>query len=153
VIFSVAMSTIDSMLLTVGSLVTRDAARGLLGINLSTATEFIVARWATMTFLGLGTLVAFTGIGRGAIVPWVTMSASIATLLLWPLLGTVWKRATREGAIAAMCLGFLAICVMRFTEIGAGLPVGYATVGFLVGGASFVGVSLLTGRSSHLAAG
>ena len=153
VVFAVAMSTIDSVLLTVGSLVTRDATRSLLGIELTTATEFNVARWATMTFLGLGTLVAVTAIGRGAIVPWVTMSASVATLLLWPLLGTVWTRATREGAIAAMCLGFFAVCLMRFTEIGAGLPVGYATVGFLVGGASFVSVSLLTGRSAHGASG
>lgn len=149
VIFAVAMSTIDSVLLAVGSLVTRDVLRGMLGFNLTTATEFTVARWVTMSFLGLGAFVAFTGIGRDAIVPWVTMGASIATLLLWPLLGTVWKRATREGVIAAMCLGFLTICVIRFTEIGAGLPVGYATVGFLVGGANFVCVSVLTSRSSH----
>lgn len=143
-IFAVAMSTIDSVLLAVGSLVTRDGLRGLLGINLTTATEFTVARWVTMSFLGLSAFVAFTGIGRGAMVPWVTMSASIATLLFWPLLGTVWRRATREGAIAAMCLGFLAICVVHFTKLGTQLPVGFATVGFLVGGASFFSVSLLT---------
>ncbi len=52
-----------------------------------------------------------------------------------------------------MGLGFSAICIMRFTEIGAGLPVEYTTVGFLVGGASFVSVSLLTGRSSPVASG
>ena len=146
IIFAVAMSTIDSVLLTVGSLVTRDALRGMLGFNLTTATEFTLARWVTMSFLGLGAFVAFTGIGRGAIVPWVTMGASIATLLLWPLLGTVWKRGTREGAIAAMCLGFLAICVVHLTGLRALLPVGFATVGFLVGGASFLSVSLLTSR-------
>ena len=147
VIFAVAMSTIDSVLLTVGSLVTRDVIRGLLGVNLATATEFTVARWVTMSFLGLGAFVAFTSVGRGAIVPWVTMGASIATLLLWPLLGTVWKLGTRQGAYAAMCLGFLAICAVFFTELGTQLPVGFATIGFLVGGVSFFGVSLMTSKS------
>ncbi len=109
VIFAVAMSTIDSVLLSVGSLVTRDIARGLMGIELTAIAEFRLARWVTMSFLGLCAVVVLTGIGRGAIVPWVTMSASIATLLIWPLLGTLWKPATREGVMAAMCLGLLAI--------------------------------------------
>jgi Na+/proline symporter len=132
------------MLLTVASLVTRDAVRGLLGIQLTEQSEFALARWVTVLFLGLSTVVVLTGIGRGAIVPWVIMSASIATLLLWPLLGTVWKGATRQGAIVAMCLGFLAICAVRFTALGTQLPVGFATVGFLVGGVSFFSVSLVT---------
>jgi SSS family solute:Na+ symporter len=144
VIFAVAMSTIDSVLLSVGSLVTRDIARGLLGIKLAPAAEFRLARLVTMSFLGLCAVVVLTGIGRGAIVPWVTMSASIATLLIWPLIGTLWKPAARQGAIAAMCLGFVAILTVNFTSLGAQLPVGFATVGFLVGGASFLAVTLLT---------
>ena len=144
VVFALAMSTIDSVLLTIGSLITRDTCHHLLGIKLSPSAEFILARWATVLFLALGAIVAFSAIGRSAIVPWVTMSASVVTLLLWPLLGTVWKGATRQGVVAAMVLGFLAICLVRFTELGTGLPVGFATVGFLVGGTSFLGVSLLT---------
>ncbi len=69
VVFALAMSTIDSMLLTVASLITRDAIRGLLGIQLTEQSEFAIARWTTVLFLGLGTVVVLTGIGRGAIVP------------------------------------------------------------------------------------
>ena len=53
---------------------------------------------------------------------------------------------TLEGAITAMCLGFLAICAVHLTKLRALLPVGVAAVGFLVGGTTFLGVSLLTSK-------
>ena len=153
VIFALAMSTADSMLLTTSSSVTRDCLRGLLGVTLTARQEFSLARWVTLGVLAIGTAVALTGIGQGAIVPWVTVSASMATLLLWPLLGTLWSGATRAGVVAAMGLGFLAICLVRFSELGRALPIGFATVGFFVGAASFLGVSFLTARDQKRAAG
>lgn len=151
VLFALAMSTIDSMLLTSSAIVTRDFCHHLLGLKLSAAREFALARWVALLLLLLASLIAFTGIGRSAIVPWVTMSASLATLLLWPLLGLAWSRATSKSVVAAMGLGFLSICVVYYSDLQEVLPVGFATVGFLVGGASFLVVTLCGPRRSKAA--
>ncbi|MES0826526.1 sodium:solute symporter family protein [Ruegeria sp. SCP11] len=148
VLFALTMSTIDSMLLTASSIVTRDFWCLLFGQELSTTRGFALARWMALLLLGLASMIAFTGIGRSAIVPWFTISAAVSTLLLWPLIGVFWQRATSQGVIAAMVLGFFAICTLRFTNLGAGVPLGFASVGFLVGAASFFSVSLLTAGHS-----
>ena len=137
-VFTLGMSTIDSMLLALSSLVSRDIWGGLLRREKSTQSAFVHGRWITLTFLILAALFAVTAIS-GAIIPWVTLSASFATLLLWPFLGMfVWKRVSTYGVIAAMSLGFLTICLTRFTALGQLLPFGFATAGFLVGAVCFI---------------
>ncbi len=144
-IFALAMSTIDSMLLALSSNATRDVWKGLLHKEGHPQSGFTRGRWITLAVLMVATLFALTAIGRGAITPWVTLGASIATLFLWPFLGIfVWKRATAYSVIAAMCLGFLAICFARFTALGDLLPFGFATAGFLVGAVCFLGGGLVT---------
>ena len=144
-IFALGMSTIDSMLLALGSTASRDVWRSLMRREDDPQSDFQRGRSVTLVFLMLAALFAITAIGRGAIVPWVTLSASIATLLLWPFLGMfVWKRASTPTVIAAMSLGFIAICVARFTALGSLLPFGFATAGFLVGGLSFLVGGLVT---------
>lgn len=149
VIFALAMSTIDSMLLTLSSSASRDVWKGLLRKEGQPQSGFARGRWITLVFLMLAALFAVTAIGRGAITPWVTLGSSIATLLLWPFLGIfVWKRASTQSVITAMCLGFLAICLTRFTALGNLLPFGFATAGFLVGAVCFLVVGFVTPRDN-----
>lgn len=139
VTFALGMSTVDSMLLALSSTVSRDLWEGLLHGSRPSSGGLARGRWITLAFLALAALFAITAIGRGAIVPWVTLGASIATLLLWPFLGMfLGKRVSATGVLTAMGLGLLAICTTRFTDSGDALPFGYATAGFLVGGASFL---------------
>lgn len=146
-VFALAMSTIDSMLLALGSSASRDVWRGLLRREGLSEAGFTRGRWLTLIFLILATVFALTAIGRGAITPWVTLGASIASLCLWPFIGVfVWKRAAAGSVIAAMCLGFVAICITRFTSLGELLPVGFATAGFLVAAVTFLLAELLTPR-------
>ncbi|WP_285672905.1 sodium:solute symporter family transporter [Paralimibaculum aggregatum] len=142
-VLALSMSTIDSVVLSVASLATRDTLRGQLRIDLSAATELSLARWISLALLALASLVALQGIGRDAIAPWVTLGASFCTLLLWPLIGSTWARGTAAAAIAGMAMGFVAICLARFTHLCEGLPFGFATCGFLVGGTCFLGTCLL----------
>lgn len=138
-IFALAMSTIDSMLLALSSSVSRDVWKGLLRKKGQPESSFVRGQWITMAFLMFAALFALTAIGRGAVTPWVTLGASIASLLLWPFLGIfVWKQVSAQGVIAAMCLGFIAICLTRFTALGDLLPIGFATAGFLVGAVCFL---------------
>ncbi len=143
VIFALVMSTIDSMLLASSAIITRDLCPRL-GIKLSDRQQFALARWSALLLLVLACLIALTGIGRSTVIPWVTISAALFTLLLWPVLGLFWRRASVPAVVAAMVVGFIAICASRFTALGDGLPVGFASLGFLAGGACFVVVSLMT---------
>lgn len=139
VIFALGMSTMDSMLLALSSIVSRDLWTGLLGHQDAGVSTSRREKGLTLCVLALAALLGLTAIGRGAITPWVTLSASLATLLLWPFLGVfVWKRASAQTVAAAMSLGFLAICMVRLTPLGNLLPFGFATAGFLVGGTSFL---------------
>lgn len=149
VVFALGMSTMDSMLLAVSSSTSRDLWTGLLGHEGRPGIGR--ERWLTLSVLALAALFGLTAIGRSAITPWVTLGASIATLLLWPLLGMfVFRRASGATVVAAMSLGFLAICAARFTPVGDLLPVGFATTGFLVGGLSFlVGLLIRPHGYSH----
>lgn len=144
-VFALVMSTIDSMLLALSSIVTRDVWKGLLQGEGHPRSVFKRGRWITLALLVLASLFAVTAIGRGALTPWVTLGASIATLLLWPFLGIfVYKRASTNSVIAAMCLGFLTLCLVRFTALGGLLPIGFATAGFLVAAVTFLVVGLVT---------
>ena len=143
-VFALVMSTIDSMLLALSSSATRDVWKGLLQGEGNPQSVFKRGRWITLVMLVLATLFAVTAIGRGALTPWVTLGASIATLLLWPFLGMfVYKRASANSVIAAMCLGFLTLCLARFTALGDLLPFGFATAGFLVSAVAFLVVGLV----------
>lgn len=138
-VFALAMSTIDSMLLALGSIISRDVWEGLLGHEQDTRADFVHGRWLTLAFLALATLFALTAVGRGALIPWVTLGASIATVLLWPFVGMfVWNRASAARVVVAMCLALVAIFAARFTQVGMLLPFGFATAGFLVGAVSFI---------------
>jgi hypothetical protein len=55
----------------------------------------------------------------------------------------VYKRASANNVIAAMCLGFLTLCLARFTALGDLLPFGFATAGFLVSAVAFLVVGLV----------
>lgn len=137
-IFALAMSTIDSMLLALGASATRDVARGLLGKQVDARAGFTRGRWLTLGILVLAMVFAMTAIGRGAILPWVTLGASIATLNLWPFVGIfVFPGSSAISAIIAMTLGFLALFAARFTPLGEALPFGFATASFLAGGFGF----------------
>jgi solute:Na+ symporter, SSS family len=151
-VFAAGMSTVDSILLTLSSIVSRDLVQRTFKLRLGEKREFVLGRSIAILFLVIVTLFAFSKIGRGAIVSLVTLGASFATLNLWPLLGVFfWHRGTREGVIAAMVSGFAVICIARFTELGAKLPFGFATAGFLAGLICFVLVSFLTDGSKNKA--
>jgi SSS family solute:Na+ symporter len=148
VIFALAMSTVDSMLLALSSTVSRWAGTEHRRGEASRA-DFARGRWITLGFLTLAALFGITTVGRGAITPWVTLGASLATLLLWPLLGMfVWPTSARS-VCTAMSLGFAAICAARFTPLGQALPFGFATAGFLAGSLSFVAGGLVANLSAR----
>ena len=150
-VFASGMSTIDSMLLSLSSILSRDTVRH--NKELSEKQKFNFARIVSLLSVVLISIFVLSDFGRGAIAPLTTVGASFATLFLWPFIGMFyWKQANKYSAFWSMFLGFAAIIVTQFTSLGESLPIGSATVGFLVGLITFVSMTVLAHSLSNSAA-
>ncbi|MEZ4753754.1 MAG: sodium:solute symporter family protein [Bdellovibrionota bacterium] len=137
-VFATGMSTIDSILLTSSSIITRDLLKTFRKSTSSSAQEFNLARITSVILLVLVTVFSLSDTGRGAIVPLVTLGASIATLFLWPLLGMfTLKSVDSRPVLIALILGFTAIFFSKFFGIQGPFGTGSGTLGFLFGALGF----------------
>ena len=130
------MSTVDSGLLAISSTIQCDLLPKLFHQR-----QFYSARVISVTAIFLLACIALSDLGRGAIAPLVTVGASLATLLLWPLLGLYFglHRSPRAMAVVVVA-GATAV----FASIGGPssvfLPVGPGVAGFVTSALAFAGV-------------
>lgn len=138
------MSTLDSLLLVAGAALSHDIF-GILRPHSTERQKLWVGRIGTVVVGVTALLLLLLGIGGGQVVQLIValFSALIGSAFCVPVvLGVLWKRATREGAMASMIGGLLAAFGWRlFGDTGLIDPV---VPGFLVSLALMVGVSYLT---------
>jgi SSS family solute:Na+ symporter len=130
------MSTLDSQLLTLGSMVTLDFGR-------VRRREVLVERLAVAALGAMGFLIALRP--PGTILDFINRTSFYGFAALAPAVvgGLYWKRATREGALASILAGE-AVVVLSYFDIlkwPGVLPVIPVLIASIV---SFAGVSLLT---------
>ncbi|MGB9920681.1 MAG: sodium:solute symporter family protein [Moorellales bacterium] len=140
-ITAAAVSTIDSILLTLSSTFARDVYRTLRP-QAAEVRQVQVAKWVIPVFSLLAMFFAFLRLDLIA-----TLSvASSAGLLVTvpPIIGAFcWKRGTAVGALAAMLVGGTVVAVLQF-EGWRPLGLGAGIWGLAVAVAGFVLGSLLT---------
>ena len=105
---SAMMSTVDSLLLVAGSAISEDIYYTLVNPGASRKKRLQVARIGIIVvgIVPLGLILS--GIGEGELIQFIVVlfSALMAAGFFIPVVGGVWwKRATKEGAIAAMVGG------------------------------------------------
>ena len=138
-ILAAAVSTLDSIALTIGSLVSRD----LLPKGLSDRTQIL---WGRVVIVGVIVFASLFALQQAAIVEQLAALSAVGLMVtVAPIVGAFfWRRATAAGAIAAM-LGAAALAL--WLVMGQGIGVYNPVLAFSVLGASvglFVIVSLLT---------
>jgi len=141
------MSTIDSILLSLSSIFTRDVVEKVVSKPLPEKTLYRLAQTISMIILVVASTLALSEIGRGYLAPLFTFGATFATFLLWPFLGMfVWKGGTKQGVISAIVFGFFTFCLINFTDHFSiySIPIGGATMVFLVSLLSFIIISFFT---------
>ncbi|MFY2824556.1 sodium:solute symporter family protein [Ruegeria sp. MALMAid1280] len=146
-IFALAMSTIDSIVLTSGSILSRD----FLSQPARSGDEVhntAVSRGLVLLIMALAISIAVTDFGTRTIVPLVTLSASIATLALWPLLGAVWKKTSAMGVIITQTSGLSAMIYVYYTGDSPFHPLGLASTGFIVSAVVFLTMTLIFSRKN-----
>ncbi len=138
------MSTVDSLLIVAGSALSVDLYQNLVDPDASPGRRAFVDR-AGIVVVGLvPLLLLLSGVGEGELVQFIVLlfTALMASSFAMPVVGGVlWRRATREGAAAAMVGGVSATFAWDLLGSPAIDPV---LPGFLVSCALFVGVSLVT---------
>lgn len=151
-VFACAMSTIDSTLLSVSSIFTRDIVEKLLPNSLSETAEYKLAQVISVMTLIIAVTISLSTLGRGHLESFVTFGGTIATLMLWPTIGIfAWKNSTKLGVMSAMFLGLISLCainIIKALDIFY-FPLGSTTITFFVSFVTFVLVSLASQRFSQ----
>jgi len=143
-ITSAMMSTVDSLLIVAGSALSFDIYQNLIDPGVSVSRRRIIDRLGIVVVGVVPVLLLLSGVGEGELVQFIVLlfTALMASSFFIPVvLGVYWRRATREGAAAAMIGGVTMTLAWEFFGSEAIDPV---LPGFLLSAVLMVLVSLLT---------
>ncbi|HUG42454.1 MAG TPA: sodium/solute symporter [Longimicrobiales bacterium] len=141
---SAMMSTVDSLLIVAGSALSEDLYQGLVGRPASRGRRLMLGRVGILIVGTAPLLLVLTGIGAGELVQLIVLlfTALMASSFFIPVMaGVYWRRATREGAIAAMLGGVTCSALWKLLGSDVVDPV---VAGFTTSAVLMVLVSLLT---------
>ncbi len=147
-ITAAAISTIDSILLTLSSVWARDIHKGLINPKVSEKGELKVGKWVIPIMAIIAFLFAW-GVaekpGLDFMIAPLSSAASAGLLMAVPTIfgAFFWKRATALGAVVSCIAGAIVVLVFQLT---GWKPLGWwpGTWGFIVCVPLFIGVSLAT---------
>jgi SSS family solute:Na+ symporter len=147
-ILAAAISTIDSILLTLSSMVARDIYKVGINPEASESSELRIGKMVIPVLAAVFFVFAYWAAGKKGlafmIVP-LSVAASAGLLVAVPaIIGAfIWKRATAAGALTSMLIGALVVLGLQMTGIE---PFGWwpGVWGFLVSIALYIFISLLT---------
>lgn len=139
------MSTVDSLLIVAGAAISNDIYQEVFNPNASEVRKLWIGRLGVVIAGVLPLLLLLAGFGEGELVQFMValFSALMASSFLMPVvLGVLWRRATKEGAIASMIGGFSSAVIWEIAGLSNILdPV---VAGFIASTILMVGVSLMT---------
>jgi len=140
-IVAAAITTIDSIALTLASMVGRDVYRASVK-SASDAAELAVGKVVILVLIAAAALFASLQLN---LISLLSVASSSALLVTVPAIvgAFFWRRGTAAGALSSVAGGALAVVALGAAGLNPlGIP--YAVVGFALSIALFVGVSLAT---------
>jgi len=119
IVLSAIMSTVDSLLVVASSAAVRDAYQQVFRPDLADDQLMSVSRYATvgLALVALALAMAVALLVEGRTVFWFVIfgwSGIAATFCPTTILSLYWAKMTRNGALAAMVTGFVAVPVFKF---------------------------------------
>ena len=143
-ITSAMMSTVDSLLLVAGSALSEDIYQNMIRKKASKSRRLLVARIGIF-IVGIIPLISIiSGFAEGELIQFIVIlfTAIMAAGFFTPVVGGIlWKRATKQGAIAAMIGGVLVTGLWK----AFGDPLIYPVIpGFLTSIVAYILISLIT---------
>lgn len=149
--FAAGMSTVDSQLLSAGSLITHDLG-GIIAKDRESAGIFIFGKWSTVILMALLYFWALT-LQTASILNLIILGISLTIMYIPCVFGMFfWKKATTAGAAWSMGGGLIVFIIKQFKPFGLDAllpaPLGSISWGLLASIVFFVVVSLLTSSES-----
>ena len=143
-ITSAMMSTVDSLLLVAGSALSEDIYQNIIHKKASPKRRLAVARIGILIAGSVPLISIISGFAEGELIQFIVIlfTAIMAAGFFTPVVGGIlWKRATKQGAIAAMIGGVVTTGLWK----AFGDPTIYPVLpGFIVSVLGYVIFSLLT---------
>jgi SSS family transporter len=143
-ITSAMMSTVDSLLIVAGSALSQDIYQTLIDPGMGEKKRVTVDRIGVMVVGTVPVLLLLSGVGEGELIQFIVLlfTALMASSFFVPVVvGIYWRRATREGAVAAMVGGITVALMWKFFGSETVDPV---LPGLIASALLMVVVSLLT---------
>ncbi len=138
------MSTVDSLLIVAASALSHDIYATIFEPDAPESKKLWVGRIGVIVVGVIPVILLLTGLSGGDLVQLIValFSALMGASFLMPvLLGILWKRTTKEGAISAMVGGLTATFLWKLY----GMPnIDPVVAGFLVSATLCIGISLMT---------
>ena len=143
-ITSAMLSTVDSLLLVAGSALAEDIYQSLFRPHSSQKQKLKIARIGIFIVGVIPLVVVLSGVGQGELIQFIVLlfTALMASSFFMPVIGGLyWKRATKEGAIAAMIGGLF---MTAFWKLFGSSSIDPVLPGFLCSGLLLIAVSLVS---------
>ncbi len=140
-IVAAGVSTVDSILLALAAMVSRDVYRPWAGAG-SEAREIVVGKLVILTITGVAVLFARLQLDLISI---LSVASSTGLLVTVPAIvgAFFWRRGTAAGAIASILVAGTVVTILQFSDLTPlGVPASLWGLGLSV--VVFVGVSLTT---------
>jgi SSS family transporter len=138
------MSTVDSLLIVAGSALSVDLYQNLVNPDVTPQRRLWVDRLGILAVGSTPVVLLLGGVGEGELVQFIVLlfTALMAASFAVPVVGGVlWRRATREGAVAGMVGG---VTITFLWEVFGPASIDPVLPGFLASLTLWWGVSLLT---------
>ncbi len=152
--FAALMSTADSQLLVLSSMLTRDVYKRWVKRTAGLTEEFIVGKVFVVALALVGLAIALSSVETLFETLTKTTFTGLAVLFPTTVAALYWPRATKWGCVASIVAGELVYCGFYFKVIPADWTFGFLSVVpvMIVATATLVAVSLLT-SPRHAAGG
>lgn len=149
IILAAVMSTTDRLMLTIGSMFGWDIFRNVLRPESPDKTVLRVSQVTTVIAAVVTLLLAINPPQILAFLIWLGIGIMLSTFAIPLLGGLYWRRATREGAIAAMVVGFLTAVIFGYIStpifnVGIKLPMQFSIYAVVASLITLIVVSLCT---------
>ncbi|HPR41029.1 MAG TPA: sodium:solute symporter family protein [Candidatus Methanofastidiosa archaeon] len=145
VVLAAVMSTTDRIMLTIGNTASWDIYKNIINPDADDKKVTLYTRIVVFAVAVITIVLAINPPSLLAWLIWMTIGITLSVFVVPLVAGLYWKRATREGAMAAMISGFVSAVVFgyiyKYVEV---LPMHFSMYSFIVSVVAMIVVSLVT---------
>jgi SSS family solute:Na+ symporter len=150
IVLAAVMSTTDRLMLTIGTMFSWDVYKNLINPNASDKQVLRLSQVSVVVVAIVSILLAMNPPAMLAFLIWMGIGVMLSTFAVPFIAGLYWRRATTQGAIAAVLTGLIASGVFGYYyQYIAKLPMHFSIYSLACAIIAMIVVSLLTPKNSE----